>query len=455
MVAGATALLACGVPAFGQSVDALLDKLVDKGILTTKEANELKAETDKGFTTAYQAKSGMPDWVTAFKFNGDLRLRAEDFTSDNSLWVDRWRYRYRLRFGAVATLWDNFDVGLRFTSADPVGPSGSQGGNPNSNNSTFQWDSSKKFLYLDQAYAKWTAINNKDWVVSGTVGKMENPFQLSDMVWDRDITPEGLALQAAFMPSQEHTLRLNAGAFMLGEINQFANGPSPSHDPYVGGAQLLWEAKWTRKIETSLTLAAFGISGKENLTTAPPGTPTVATVPNVNIGNTRTALGYLTYYYNPIVAGGSATYKLASFPLYTGEFPITVGGEYMDNTAASSQNTGWRAGVQFGKSGKKKTWDLSYRYQSLGADAWFSQFVDDDNSAFWQSVPAGMQGNGVGASGFYGGTNMKGHLVKANYSFTDFLTFSVTYYLNELITPYPANAVSQSSHFFADLMFKF
>ena len=30
-----------------------LDKLVEKGILTTKEANELKEETDKGFTTAH------------------------------------------------------------------------------------------------------------------------------------------------------------------------------------------------------------------------------------------------------------------------------------------------------------------------------------------------------------------------------------------------------------------
>lgn len=40
----------CATKTQAQSVDALLDKLVDKGVLTTKEANELKEETDRGFT---------------------------------------------------------------------------------------------------------------------------------------------------------------------------------------------------------------------------------------------------------------------------------------------------------------------------------------------------------------------------------------------------------------------
>jgi polyhydroxyalkanoate synthesis regulator phasin len=58
--AGAMALLLGTVPAATQSVDALLDKLVDKGILTVKEANELKQESDKNFTSALQTKTGLP-----------------------------------------------------------------------------------------------------------------------------------------------------------------------------------------------------------------------------------------------------------------------------------------------------------------------------------------------------------------------------------------------------------
>ena len=48
-----------------QSVDSLLDKLVDKGVLTVTEAKELREEVDKDFDKAYSAKSGMPEWVTA------------------------------------------------------------------------------------------------------------------------------------------------------------------------------------------------------------------------------------------------------------------------------------------------------------------------------------------------------------------------------------------------------
>ena len=63
----AVAALVINGPA--QSVDALLDKLVDKGVLSVTEAKELRAETDKNFTKAYSAKSGMPEWVTSLKFN--------------------------------------------------------------------------------------------------------------------------------------------------------------------------------------------------------------------------------------------------------------------------------------------------------------------------------------------------------------------------------------------------
>src|SRR4029450_66925 len=78
-----------------QSADALLDKLVDKGILSVKEANELREEADAGVRKSYQVKSGMPDWVTALKINGDFRGRYEMFESPNDAFVDRNRFRYR------------------------------------------------------------------------------------------------------------------------------------------------------------------------------------------------------------------------------------------------------------------------------------------------------------------------------------------------------------------------
>src|SRR5438552_7581438 len=113
LAAGVAASALCSVNTQAQSADALLDKLVEKGILTTKEANDLKRESDQNFTKAYQVKSGMPDWVTSLKLGGDFRARYEgnyyenDDPSARPFSTQRDRYRYRLRFGAVATLKDN------------------------------------------------------------------------------------------------------------------------------------------------------------------------------------------------------------------------------------------------------------------------------------------------------------------------------------------------------------
>jgi hypothetical protein len=142
--------------------------------------------------------------------------------------------------------------------------------------------------------------------------------------------------------------------------------------------------------------------------------------------------GVLVNNYTPIIADASATYKLDSFPLYPGAFPIKLAGEYINNVGAiqnNNNNQGYWGGITFGKSGKKHTWDISYRYEYLEADAIYDQLVDDDNGAYYQNAPTG------GAVGYYSGTNMKGSLIKANYSITDSLTFTFSCFLNDLINP--------------------
>src|ERR1051325_4603534 len=446
--------------AHAQSADALIDKLVQKGILTVKEANDLREDSDKGFNQAYQAKTGMPDWVTSMKFSGDFRGRFEQNYTDNKANVfptgpgtfgpaeDRGRWRYRVRFGVTASLVDDFEVGLRLASGNPFS---SFGGNPVSANTDLSDGSSRKFIWVDAAYAKWTPIHTGPWLAGATLGKMDNPFQLSPMVFDPDIQLEGAAIQAASQ-TDKHGLKSNGGAFVLDEFNHPSTAnPAASHDPYLFGAQLLLESKWTPKIETALGISAFSITSKENLGTG--------TAPNNNDGNTRDDLtGLLVNNYNPIVGSAAFTYKLTSFPLYTGEFPIKFAGEYMDNPGAAKQNVGYWAGVTLGKSGHKGTWDISYKWQRLEADAWYDEFPDDDFGAFYQQGSAGggfiSAANPKGA-GFRGGTNVKGLMIKANFSFTDSMTLSVTYYLAELINPNPVGSISTSGHFMVDLMWKF
>src|SRR5688500_17399999 len=225
-----------------QSADAIIDKLVDKGILTVDEANELREESDKGFSSSYQVKSGLPDWVTSLRIGGDFRGRYEMFTAADDTYlasphtddtfVDRHRFRYRIRPGIVATIKDNFEVGFRLTSSEAQG---SFGGDPISGNTTFQDNASKKFAYIDLAYAKWTAFHTPLWSGTFTIGKMENPFVFSDMVFDGDYTPEGAAQQFSFNIAETHSLKLNFGEFWIDEIS------TSSRDPYMFGAQLRLE----------------------------------------------------------------------------------------------------------------------------------------------------------------------------------------------------------------------
>ena len=437
MAASAIAFALYGNTAQAQSADALLDKLVDKGVLSVKEANELRDETDAGFRKAYQVKSGMPDWVTSLKINGDLRGRYENFNSENDAFVDRSRFRYRMRLGMVATLKDNFEVGMRLTSSDP---SSSFGGDPISGNTTFQDNGSKKFVYFDLAYGKWSFINTKALTESITIGKMENPFVFSDMVFDGDYTPEGAGYNLTWRANDVHTVKLNAGAFVLDELG------GDSKDPYMYGAQVRWDAAWSKKIATSMGIAGLNLVNEQSLTNG--------AVPAVNRGNTRNAgTGVLANNYNPFIGDAAVTYTFEDgIPVvYAAPFPIKLAGEYMDNLAASSRETGWSLGVTFGKSGKKGLWEVSYRYKDLEGDAWYEEFTDSDYGAFYQgTLPNSGSGAGYGA-----GTNIRGHIVKASYSPFDSLTLGITYFRTKLINEIPVGSESDMTRLIADAIWKF
>jgi hypothetical protein len=439
-VIGLLASVAAGPKIKAQSSDALLDKLVEKGVLSVKEANELREEADKGFTSAYQVKSGMPDWVNSLRFNGDLRLRYDVIAGNNPLLLDRNRFRYRARFGFTAVMQDNFEVGLRLMSGE--GTSIDRVSDPISGNTTFDNNGAKKGVFMDLVYAKWSPIKTGDWSATFTGGKMENPFVFSDIVFDPDYTPEGLAQQWAYSINDKHSAKLNLGGFVLDELR------ASSDDPYLLGAQLRLESVWTPKIHTSIGVAGLAITGAESLSTA--------NVPDQNKGNTRVNIGTATapvfipaVNFNPIVVDASLTYILDKFPLYSGPFPIRFGGEYLNNLATDRDNEAYSVGVTFGKSGKRGTWDLTYRWKSLESDSWFEEFVDSDTGAFYERAPIG------GAAGYGPGVNLRGHYIRAAYSPLDSLSFGITYFLFDLIKESPGGSDSQTSRVILDAMWKF
>ena len=129
---------------------------------------------------------------------------------------------------------------------------------------------------------------------------------------------------------------------------------------------------------------------------------------------------------------------------------MRFGGEYIVNPTISEKNDGYWLGAMFGKSGKKRTWELSYRYKHLEADAWYEEFVDSDTGAYrTPTASPALAGSGQTA-GYRPGTGLKGHVAKAAYSFSDAFTLGVTYYLYGLIdTPTVTTAAGdtiQESH---------
>jgi hypothetical protein len=461
MVIAAGAAVACAGASHtsAQSVDALLDKLVDKGVLSVSEANDLKEESDKGFTSAYSVKSGMPDWVTSLKFNGDMRARYESFSSGGEFVgngrtnsADRARFRYRFRFGATAVLKDNLEVGFRLSSSESA--SGGSGGDPISGNTTVQDNGSKKLIFIDLAYGKWTPLNTANWAGSLIVGKMENPLVFSDMVFDADYTPEGAAIQLGYTLNDKHTVKLNGGAFVLDEIG------NESQDPYLLGAQLRLDSAWTKNVSTTAGLAALVIMNEDALANSITNGTSVTSnpVPNQNRGNTRVNRptseigglgGALAEHFYPLVGDLAFTYSLEKVWGYNGAFPIRVGGDYMYNLGASDNNVGYSVGVMFGKSGKKGLWDLSYRYKYLEGDAWYEELVDSDFGALYRTAPSG------GSAGYGAGTNVRGHILRASYSPYDSLTLAVTGFFTDLIDENPAGSKSDMTRLQVDASLKF
>lgn len=402
-----------------QQSEALLEVLVKKGVLTEQEAEDLKADLAKEAKQAVKVRA-IGKETMSIDIYGDFRGRYEGFYSDDPAMVDRSRFRYRLRVGLTATLFDRFEAGLRLTSSEA---SGTFGGDPISGNTTMQDNGSKKGIYIDLAYGRWYAFTNQTFQGTITVGKMENPFVLSDLIFDGDYTPEGGAIQLGYSPSASHAFKVSAGGFALDEVG------GQSEDPFLLGAQARWDGTWlyneahAPKLQSSVGVGIVGILESTNLING--------SVPNVNRGNTRDAGSTSpSYHFNPIVADASLTYTLDKAPLYNGAFPIRLVGDFLYNPAAPNEaNRGFSAGVTFGKSGKKGTWDVGYRYKYLESDAWYEELVDSDFGAFYGAAQAN---SGLGA-GYGAGTNVKGHVFKVSYSPYNSIVLSATWIKSKLI----------------------
>jgi len=94
-----------------------------------------------------------------------------------------------------------------------------------------------------------------------------------------------------------------------------------------------------------------------------------------------------------------------------GDRPLILFADYVQNQDAGDLDTAWAAGFKYGKARNSKTWEISYSYQDLEADAVFGLLTDSDFAG--------------------GGTDSRGHIVRGGWAINKQWKIGVTYFDTE------------------------
>jgi hypothetical protein len=338
-------------------MEILVDKLVEKGILTPADGDKILRETQSEAKKQQESvikeakKKILPEWVQNTKLTGDFRLRYQWDDRDGS--DQRNRFRFRGRLALETKIADKLKVVFGIAS----GPT-----DPRSTNQTFNDVFSHKQINFDLAYASWTPY---EWVTA-IGGKMKNPiYTVDQLIWDNDIRPEGVAAQFNRKFSDDLTGFLNAGVFILGE-NSVSN-----NNPYMFVIQPGIEWKPT---ECTKLKYAFGWTDIPNIE----GKPQLAYSSKTNTyEKNKAGATVYKYGYNLLSMTGELGFKN---PIHNTVNYAALFGEFTHNTAASKRNNGFMTGFYFGdeKVTEKGQWQFKYSFRRLETDADMDVFPDSD-----------------------------------------------------------------------------
>src|SRR2546425_364148 len=172
-----------------QQSAAEAQRLANQASFAAVEAKSAAAQTDAGLGKKVQnLESGLKK-IGPFNFSGDFRLRDEPFfggPSDQS--QVRNRERFRLRVNADAKLKDDINGGLTLASGDV--------NDPISTNQTTNQFYTRKAIAIDRAFINYNPHVFKPLTLTG--GKFAYPWYNTELTWDKDLNPEGLAQTLAF-----------------------------------------------------------------------------------------------------------------------------------------------------------------------------------------------------------------------------------------------------------------
>ena len=287
-----------------------------------------------------QAASGL-------KFNGDFRVRYEYTTEGNSA-ASFGREVGRFRLGMTYALRDDIVVRARLATGDP--------GDPNSADVTLGSFVNDLAVSLDIASVE---ANRSRW--AAFAGKFANPFQSTELVWDGDVNPQGVA--GRVMVGEQ------GGGSVTGTLTGLFFTIDPrtgNQSSNMGGAQVTISSPTRGPWKLAGSAAYYDYR--------------IGSLAGADAGDTRS---------NRLVPGDSA--YVSDFNLldlmvvadYTGfaeRYPLRVVGDYVHNSGATDLNTGWEADVYFGRGARQGDLRFRYGYGMTEADAVLAAFSHDNTT---------------------------------------------------------------------------
>jgi type II secretory pathway pseudopilin PulG len=395
-------------PAIAQAADttdARIEKLEAAVRALQAELNALKAEraaekrkppavdqkyVDSMVSKAIKSKkgeiTGVPDWLGNITPFGDLRLRYE-YMDDETKTDARNRNRVRARFGFKAKFNDEWDATVRLATGNSDGAT--------STNQTLGDDSDsdsfgKKKVWIDLVYTDWHPTGIEGLNLYG--GKMKNPFYRvgkNQVIWDSDVNPEGGAVSYKYALDSATTANFTGGGFWIREnanmddVSLMGLQGSVKHK-FDDGTHVLFGGSYYDygNLEGTDTDTALDIDLKGN-----------------------TGEGFV-YKYDYDIAEAFAEYGFK----YAG-MPVTLFGNYVENTAAAQNNNAYSIGFVLNKAKKPRSWQFGYYYRDVEPDAVVGGLSDSDF--------------------IDGGTNGRGHVFGYKYQWTKNIQSAVTYFDND------------------------
>jgi len=375
--------------------------------------------------------AALPDWIKRIRWSGDLRVRSQldSFAEDNipnqylnfltvndrggvvragteafeNVTEDRQRLRARLRVALDAELGPGWSFGARLSTGNLR--------NPVTANQTLGNTSARYQTGLDRAYVRWTG-NSDDvahvWTAWG--GRLPNPFESTELVWDNDVAFEGLAgnyrLGLGSGDPYSHFAFLTLGAFQIQEVELSAK------DKWLLGAQLGvdWRTDGGSRIRAAAAYYDYrNIAGRRNVLdsavldfTAPQFLQRGNTLFDIrNDADPTTNLYALASDFRLVNA--TASYELKISDLHR----VAVTLDYVRNIGFDEQEIqarigttvpieerteGYQAEVSFGHSviARKNAWRAFLGYRYVQGDAVLDAFSDSN-----------LRLGGTDAKGFY------------------------------------------------------